>query len=162
MTGTIRIHVEQSLPIDRRDGFDYITDPANWPHYWPRLVRIVSAERWREPGDRAALVLRMLGRDVELRMTLTRLEPGRLVEYGSEQDGLPPARHRRVFEERDDELFYRLEVEYRPRDGWRGPFDRHVVRRAIERTLRETAANLERRFRERASGSAPLSSGPRA
>ena len=91
MTASIRIEVEHRLPVSVRDGFDYITDPTNWPEYWPRLVRITSAKRWREPGDRACLVLRVLRREVELEMKPVRIEPSRLVEYTSEQRGLPAA-----------------------------------------------------------------------
>lgn len=155
MIAPIRIEVERRLPVSVHDGFDYITDPANWPEYWPRLVRITSATRWREPGDRACLVLRMLRREVELEMKLVRVEPYRLVEYTSEQRGLPTARHWRHFEWTDGELAYRIAVEYQPRPRWRRLFDKLLVRRAIERTLRETMANLELRFRERSSR-APL------
>jgi hypothetical protein len=42
MTAPIRIAVEQRLPVSVRDGFDYITDPANWREYWPRLVRMAT------------------------------------------------------------------------------------------------------------------------
>jgi uncharacterized protein YndB with AHSA1/START domain len=151
MIPPIRIEVERRLPVSVHDGFDYITDPANWPEYWPRLVRITSATRWREPGDRARLVLRMLRREVEFEMKLVRIEPYRLVEYTSEQRGLPSARHWRHFHQSDDELAYRITVEYQPRPGWRSLFDQLLVRRAVERTLRETMANLELRFRERPS-----------
>jgi uncharacterized protein YndB with AHSA1/START domain len=147
VTAPIRIELERRLPVSVRDGFDYITDPDNWAEYWPRLVRVTSAGRWREPGDRAGLVLRMLGREVELEMTLVRIEPYRLVQYTSEQRGLPAAQHWRHFESADDELAYRIVVEYRPRAGWRTLIDRFVVRRAIERTVRDTMTNLERRFR---------------
>jgi len=37
-------------------------------------------------------------------------------------------------------------VSYEPRPGWRGVLDRLVVRRAIERAMRETLGNLERSF----------------
>jgi uncharacterized protein YndB with AHSA1/START domain len=151
MTAQIRIEVEHRLPVSAHDGFDYITDPSNWPDYWPRLVRITSASRWREPGDRACLVLRMLRREAELEMKLVRIEPYRLVEYTSEQRGLPAARHWRHFEQTDGELAYRIAVEYQPRPGWRRLFDQFLVRRAVERALRETMGNLERRFRERSS-----------
>jgi uncharacterized protein YndB with AHSA1/START domain len=151
MIAPIRVEVDRRLPVSVHDGFDYITDPGNWPEYWPRLVRIVSARRWREPGDRACLVLRMLRRDVKLEIELAQIEPYRLVEYTSEQRGLPAARHWRHFEQADDELAYRIAVEYLPRPGWRSLFDRLLVRRAVERTLRETMANLERRFGERSS-----------
>jgi uncharacterized protein YndB with AHSA1/START domain len=151
VTAPVRIEIEHRLPVSVHDGFEYITDPSNWPEYWPRLVRINSASRWREPGDRARLVLRMLRREVELEMELVRIEPHRLVEYISEQRGLPSARHWRYFEQADDELAYRIAVEYQPRPGWRSLFDRLMLRRAVERTARETMANLERRFRGRSS-----------
>jgi Polyketide cyclase / dehydrase and lipid transport len=147
MTAPIRIAVGQHLPVSVRDGFDYITDPVNWREYWPRLVRVDSAARWREPGDRASVVQRILGREVELDMALVRIEPYRLVEYTSKQRGLPAARHWRYFDKAGDELAYRIAVEYRPRPGWRSLFDRFLVRRAVKRTLRETLANLERRLR---------------
>ena len=149
MNAPIRVEAGRRLPVPLRDGFDYITDPANWPEYWPRLVRIGDGARWREPGDRAWLVLRMLGREVRLDMTLERLEPYRLVEYTSVQPGLPAARHQRHFAPSGDELAYRIVVEYRPRPGWRTVLDRTVVRRAIDRTVHETLAGLDRRFRER-------------
>jgi hypothetical protein len=92
----------------------------------------------------------MLRREVELEMKLVRIEPYRLVEYTSEQRGLPAAALAPL-RPTDDELAYRIAVEYQPRPGWRSLFDQLLVRRAIERTLRETMANLDRRFRERSS-----------
>jgi hypothetical protein len=42
---------------------------------------------------------------------------------------------------------YRLKVEYVPRRGLPGLFDRVHFRRAVKRALRETAANLEAQLR---------------
>jgi hypothetical protein len=145
----VRIAVERRFAIPVREGFDYITDPANWPEYWPRLVSIAPGARWRDPGDRATLTLRMLGRDVQLRMTLVGIDPYRSVEYTSEQRGLPPARHQRHFADAGGDLSYRIVVEYEPRSGWRSVYDRVLVRRAIARAMDETIANLARRFAER-------------
>jgi hypothetical protein len=139
----IRIEARQRFPVPLRDGFDYITELGNWPEYWPRLVRVAPESRWRAPGDRARLVLRLLGRAVELEMTLGRLEPYRLVEYTSLQRGLPDARHERHFAEADGGFDYRLVVELERRSGWRGLFDQVLVRRATERALRETLGNLQ-------------------
>lgn len=147
MSAPVRIEVVGRFPVALREGFDYITDLAHWPEYWPRFVRIDPRSRWREPGDRARLALRMLGREVELEMTLVRVDPYRTVEYTSEQRGLPAARHWRHFEGGEDGLVYRIAVEYEPRPRPRSLFDRLLVRRAIERTARETIANLARRFR---------------
>lgn len=79
-----------------------------------------------------------------------RIDPYRLVEYTSEQAGLPAARHWCHFDQSDGALAYRIVVELKPRPGWRSPFDRLLVRRAIERPMDETTANLEQRFCERA------------
>jgi Polyketide cyclase / dehydrase and lipid transport len=125
-------------------GFAYITDIANWPAYWPGLVRVSPDSRWAAPGDTATLVIRLLGREVELVLTLQELEPDQLVKYTSVQQGLPDARHERHFTAAGDEFDYRLVVEYEPRRGPRGVFDRFVVRRAIAGALRRTVENLER------------------
>jgi uncharacterized protein YndB with AHSA1/START domain len=141
-----RIELGRRFDVPLRSGFDYITDPANWPEYWPGFVGLDAGSRWREPGDRARLVLRLLGRPVELDMTLTRLEPYRLVEYTSLQRGLPPARHERHFVADGDGFRYRLVVELAPRPGMRGVLDRILVARATARALRQTLDNLQRRL----------------
>jgi hypothetical protein len=149
----IRIEARQHFPVPLRDGFDYITTVSNWPEYWPRLVRVEPESRWRAPGDQARLVLRLLGRPVGLEMTLGRLEPYRLVEYTSVQRGLPDASHERHFADAEGGFDYRLVVEFERRSGWRGLYDRLLVRRAAERAMRETLANLRTVLgaRERAS-----------
>lgn len=125
-------------------GFAFITDIANWPAYWPGLVRIEPGSRWSEPGDETRLVVKLLGREVELRMTLTALEQDRLVEYTSVQRGLPDARHERHFQGEGDAFEYRLVVEYEPRPWLRGLYDRLLVRRGVAGALRATIESLER------------------
>ena len=84
----------------------------------------------------------LLGREVELRMTLRRFEPNRLVEYESVQEGLPDARHERHFSPTEEGFLYRLVVEYEPRAGLRGFYDRYLVRRGVTRALDQTLENL--------------------
>jgi hypothetical protein len=143
VAGVIRIEAGRTFPVGVRPGFDYITDPRNWLEYWPRAVSVDPDTRWKEPGDRARVVLRMFGRKVALNMTLLRIEPYSLVEYTSEQGGLPAAHHWRHFAEAGSELAYRIVVEYEPRHL----ADRIVVRRATERAVRETIESLDERFR---------------
>jgi uncharacterized protein YndB with AHSA1/START domain len=142
----IRVELTHRFAVPLRDGFDYIVDPGNWPEYWPGLVRVEPGSRWRVPGDRARVVMRLLGRSVELEMTLRTFEPYRLVEYTSVQQGLPDARHERGFTDAGDRFDYRLAVELDPRTGVRGVVDRRLVRRAVARTLQRTVANLEERL----------------
>ena len=130
------------VPVDR--GFAFITDTANWSRYWPGFVRLEEGSRWEEPGDTARIVTRLLRRDRELVMTLRSFEENRLVTYTSTQPGLPDARHERHFEADGDGFRYRLVVEYEPRSGLTGLYDRFVVRRGVDRALRRTIAKLER------------------
>jgi hypothetical protein len=146
--GVVRVEVERRFEVSVREGFDDITDTANWADYWLRFVHLDPGVRWREPGDRARLTLRMLAREVELDMTHSRIEPCRVVEYTSEQRGLPVARRRRQFDEAGGGLAYGVVIEYSPRAWWRGMLDRTAVRQATTRTARTTMAKLERRFRE--------------
>jgi len=140
----IRLEQTHRFETQLAVGFAYITEIANWPAYWPRLVRVEPGSRWAAPGDRAAIVIRLLGREVELALTLSQLEPNRLVTYTSVQRGLPDARHERHFTTAGDGFDYRLVVEYEPRQGLRGPFDRLIVRRAVAGAMRRTVENLER------------------
>jgi uncharacterized protein YndB with AHSA1/START domain len=138
-----RVELTHRFAVPLRDGFDYIVDPRNWPDYWPGLIRVEPGSRWQTPGDRARVVMRLLGRSVELEMTLRTFDPYRLVEYASVQRGLPDARHERGFTEAGDGFDYRLAVTFDPRAGVRGVVDRRLVRGAVARTLQRTVGNLE-------------------
>jgi len=143
----VRVEAAHRFGVSVAEGFAYIVDQANWPAYWPGLVRIETGSRWSQPGDETRLVVKLLGREVELRMTLTVLERDRLVEYTSVQAGLPDARHERHFHGERDAFDYRLVVDYEARRGLRGVYDRVLVRRGVDRAMRATIANLERELR---------------
>jgi hypothetical protein len=140
----MRVEREHQFDVPLAVGFEYVTDIANWPSYWPGIVRVQPGSTWAGPGDEARIVVELLGRQVELRMALRRFEPNRLVEYDSAQDGLPDARHERHFDPDGEGFRYRLVVEYEPRGGLKGLYDRVLVRRGIDGALRRTIANLER------------------
>jgi uncharacterized protein YndB with AHSA1/START domain len=133
------------IPVER--GFAFITDTANWPKFWPGFVRLEEGSRWGASGDTARLVTRILGRERELAMTITTFEPNRLVTYTSKQPGLPDAYHLRGFEPDGDGFVYRLVVEYEPRGGVKGVFDRFVLERGIRRAFEHTFQALEQEFR---------------
>jgi hypothetical protein len=141
---TIRIEREQVFAVPVERGFEVITDVGNWPSYWPGFVRLEPGSRWATPGDQARVTLRLLGREVELTMTLRELVPNRLVTYDSVQAGLPDARHERHFSPVESGFAYRIVVQYEPRTGLRGRLDRTLVRRRVDGAVRETLRNLER------------------
>jgi uncharacterized protein YndB with AHSA1/START domain len=132
------------VPVDH--GFAFITDPGNWSTFWPGYVRLEEGSLWREPGDTARLVTRLFGRERELKMTITALEPNKLLTYRSTQPGLPDARHERHFEPDGDGFVYRLVVNYEPRGGIAGLFDRALLRRGIRRAFEHTFVALEQQL----------------
>jgi hypothetical protein len=151
----MRVEHEHEFDVPLERAFAYITTLENWPDYWPGIVRVEPGSRWEAPGDETRIVVRLLGREIELDMRLARIEPNRLVEYSSVQDGLPDARHERRFEATEAGFLYTLAVEYAPRTGLRGAYDRTVVRRGIERALRRTVANLEQVLPRAAGATTP-------
>jgi hypothetical protein len=140
----MRVESARRYDVSVERGFAYITDTRNWPKFWPGFVWLDPASRWSAPGDTARLMTRLLGREVELTMNVERFEPNALVTHTSQQRGLPDAHHERRFERDRDGFVYRLVVEFDPRPGWRGLYDRVVLRAGIRRAFRRTFFALER------------------
>jgi hypothetical protein len=80
-------------------------------------------------------------------MRIERFEPNRLVTYTSTQSGLPDAFHERGFESSTGGFLYRLVVEYEPRRGFAGAFDRLLLPRGIRRAFRRTFTALQHELR---------------
>jgi hypothetical protein len=139
----IRVEREQHFSTSVEVGFAFITDMANWPRYWPGFVELEPGSEWSVPGDKARIVVRLLGRNVELQMTLGRFDENRLVEYESVQSGMPDVHHERHFTPANSGFVYRLIVEYEPRAGLQGLYDRFLLRRGVNRALDATITKLD-------------------
>ena len=120
----IRVEAEHRFDVSVGHGFAFVTNPANWSTFWPGYVRLEEGSIWGAVGDTARLLLLLLGRERLLTMTITRFEPNRLVTYSSMQAGLV--------------------VEYEPRQGIAGLFDRVLLARGLRRAFQRTFAALER------------------
>jgi hypothetical protein len=147
----LRIEVRQIFPVSPAEAFAYITDIGKWPEYWPDFVRIENpaAARWINPGDTVTVVIKLLNRERALNMELKEFHKDARVTYVSRQRGLPDVRHERDFESVPEGCAYRLVVEYEPRPGLAGLFDRLLVKRSVERAMRRTVKNLDRVFQKR-------------
>jgi hypothetical protein len=149
----LRIEVAHTFDVSVAEAFAYITDMKNWPEYWPDFIRIENpAAVWRNPGNRVTVVIRLLNRERALNMELEAFERDACVTYVSRQRGLPDVRHERHFEAARGGCVYRLIVEYQPRTGLAGLFDRTLVRRSVEQAMRRTTQNLESVFHKRRAG----------
>jgi hypothetical protein len=139
-----RVEAAHRYDVAVERGFAFITNTMNWSTFWPGYVRLEEGSSWGAVGDTARLTTRLLGRERELTMTITALEPNRLVTYTSMQPGLPDAQHERHFEPDGEGFVYRLVVEFEPRGGITGLSDRLLLDRGIRRAFQSTFAALER------------------
>ena len=139
----IRLEAAHLFDVSVERGFAFITDIANWSKFWPGYVRLEEGSTWGARGDTARLLLRLLGRERLLTMRITTFEPNLLVTYTSTQPGLPDASHERHFESDGACFTFRLVVEYEPRGGIAGLFDRFLLARGVRRAFQRTFAALE-------------------
>jgi uncharacterized protein YndB with AHSA1/START domain len=142
-----RISATRRYDVPVESAFAFVTNPENWWKFWPGYVRLEPGSQWNASGDEARLVVRLLGRERALTLTLTTFEPNRLVAYTSTQPGLPDAYHERQFEPDSDGFLYRLVVEYEPRIAIAWMFDVTLLPRAIRRAFKRTFTALEQEFR---------------
>jgi hypothetical protein len=145
----LRIEVVHTFDVSVAEAFAYITDMKNWPEYWPDFIRFdnPAATSWSNPGDRATVVIKLLNRERALNMELKAFQKDTCVTYVSRQRGIPDVRHERHFEAARNGCVYRLIVEYEPRTGFAGLFDRTLVRRSVEQAMRRTMQKLDRLLR---------------
>ena len=97
------------------------------------------------------MVIRLLGREVQVNMTLEQYQKDNRVTYVSRQQGLPDARHERYFKAVPEGFAFCPVVAFAPRSGLAGLFDRLLVKRAVTGALRKTIENLESVFKRQRS-----------
>jgi hypothetical protein len=140
-------------------------DPLHLPHMFPyqRGRRFRSTNEHRElagvlarlrppggglalgaSGDRARLVTRLLGRERELRDDRQSVRAQQARDVRQHATRPADADHERYFEPDGDGFVYRLVVEYEPRGGIAGLFDRLLLARGIRSAFERTFMALER------------------
>ena len=141
----IRIEREHVFPVAAETAFAFITDTKNWPLYWPDYIRLDEWGKtsWGSPGAMLTVVIRLLMRETALSIKLHTFEKNALVKYVSHQKGLPVIRHERHFISRPSGSVFRLVMEYKPRSGVKGLFDRLILKRSIEKAVTKTLSNLD-------------------
>lgn len=147
----IRIELSRTFPVPVGDAFAFITDTRNWKVFFPNFVRLHDPERakWDAPGDKATVAIRILGRIVDVNMTLDEIRKDERVTYVSRQRGLPEARHERHFKAVPGGFEFRLIVAFDSRSGLAGLYDRCAVKPAVAAALRKTIENLDSVFAQR-------------
>ena len=144
----ICVKLSRTFPVPVSDAFAFITAPANWKAFFPHFIRLhdPACAKWDAPGDRVTVAIRILGRMVDVDMTLEEIQRDKRVVYVSRQQGLPDARHERRFKAAPEGFEFGLMVAFDPRSGLAGLYDRFLVKPAIARALCTTVENLDSAF----------------
>lgn len=144
----ISINISHAFPISSVEAFDYITDLKNWPEYWPDFIRLeeINDIEWGREGARVRNVIKLFGRETAMDIELHKFVANSLVKYISRQEGLPDIRHQRHFVDTPEGCSFRLVMEYEPRSGLKGYFDRTLLRFSIIKAIRKTLCNLDNRI----------------
>lgn len=145
-----RVELTHTFPVSVGIAFAYIIDTKNWNEFFPNFVRLhdPAHAKWDTPGDKVAVVIRLLGREVQVNMTLEKYQKDDRVTYVSRQQGLPDARHERYFKAVPEGFEFRPVVVFEPRSGLAGLFDHLLVKRAVAGALRNTIENLKAVFEQ--------------
>ena len=79
----IRVELAHTFPVSPGDAFAYITDTTNWKEFFPNFVRLDDAAhaKWDTPGDMVTVVIRFLGREVQVNMKLEEYQKDNRVTY---------------------------------------------------------------------------------
>ena len=154
----VHIEVSHAFPVSVSEAFAYITDMKNWPEYWPGFVRIEnpSDAKWSNPGDKITVVIKLLNRERAFNMELKEFQKDMRVTYVSRRDGLPDAHQERHFQTVPTGYEYRVVVEYQPRQGLIGLFDRILVKASVEGAIRKLVQILDRVFQQQRAGACSL------
>lgn len=141
----VRIKIDHAFPVSVDKAFSYITDIDNWSQYWPDFIRLEEHGdiKWGARGAQLLVVIHLLNRETGLNIELHSFVKDRLVKYVSRQKGLPEIWHERHFMQTSKGSGFRLIMEYQPRRGLAGLFDRILLRYSIKKAIRKTLNNLD-------------------
>jgi hypothetical protein len=138
------VEMSRAYPIDRKVLFDHLTDPTVWPSYYNGMIEVDPPERFAEPGDTLLARHRLLGRVVDVHVTLLELRAPDRIRLRAEVAGLPPMEHDWRYHESEGGTRVEVTMTSAEVDSWLGrSLDRFVVPRQLEKDLGRSLDNIE-------------------
>jgi uncharacterized protein YndB with AHSA1/START domain len=138
------VELDRTYPIDRKLLFDHLTDPSIWPSYYNGMIEVEATGRFAEPGDTVVAKHRLLGRVVDVEVTLLEVTPPERIRLRAETAGVPPIEHDwRYHEAGEDATRIEVAMTSVEVDSWLGrKLDRFVMARQLEKDLRRSLDNI--------------------
>jgi uncharacterized protein YndB with AHSA1/START domain len=137
------VELDRTYPIDRKLLFDHLTDPTIWPSYYNGMIEVEATSRFAEPGDTVVARYRLLGRVVDVHVTLLELSSPERIRLRADATGLPPVEHDWRYHESADGTRVEVSMTSLEVDSWFGrKLDRFVLARQMEKDLRRSLDNV--------------------
>lgn len=130
-----------TLPVDPDHAFSYVSNPANWPHFFPGVRSTRVVDQWSGVGGRVQVSMEFFGRSYTAEFELTEWHPPHAFRYTARQDGRPDLDSRRTFSVTGSGTRFTATTELDRRQGLPGLLDR-VSLRFTQRAQRRALARL--------------------
>ena len=138
------ITMTRQYPIDRHRLYAHLTEPTNWPSYYHGMIAATPRGAFADPGDQVSVRHRLLGRSIDLEVTLLELDAPTRFRTRAKGSGLPPVEHVWSYADSDGRTSVTVTAEMEETTSWLGrAIDRHVLPRQLERDVARTLDNLE-------------------
>jgi hypothetical protein len=135
--------------VNRKEAFDYLTDPRNWPLFYSNLNGLVGdvAHPFAKKGDTATFLYSILGRQVEANAVAEEIVYGEKVRHTVSVPGLPDVHQEWVYTDTPDGFAVDVTMNTEEATTFLGKaIDRYVIPRALQRDLENTLENIEQMF----------------
>ena len=143
----MRIEKTCTLPVSRKEAYDYLHDPKTWPMWLAGMVEVLDVEHasWDAPGDEVRFIYRVVGRKVEGVLHLDEIQPGELIKAHATMPGVGDFYQEwRYRDAEGDTCTLTVVYETEPPASLFGTvIDRTVTSRAIDHDLTLSLANAE-------------------
>jgi hypothetical protein len=138
------ITMTRQYPIERDRLYAHLTEPTNWPSYYHGMITATPGGAFTEPGDEVSVRHRLLGRSIDVEVTLLELDAPSRFRTRAKGTGLPPVEHVWDYADSDGGTSVTVTGEMEETTTWLGrAIDRHVLPRQLERDVARTLDNLD-------------------
>lgn len=139
-----QVTAKRSFPAPRKEAFEYLTEPRNWPGFYSNLTDVDEGSSWSAAGDKVVFDYSILGRRVKAEATLEEYVYGELVRHSVRVPGLPDVHQEWVYSDTDDGFAVEVTMNTAVAESFLGrAIDRLLIPKALSRDLERTLENIE-------------------
>ncbi|HEX6299600.1 MAG TPA: SRPBCC family protein [Acidimicrobiia bacterium] len=144
-----QITTRAEFGVDRKEAFEFLTDPHNWDLFYSNLTGLVGDEpqTLAKRGDTVNFHYSILGRRVQANAVAQEVVYGEKVLLTVSIPGLPDVHQEWTYSDTPDGFAAEVTMNTEEATSFLGKaVDRFVVPRALQRDLEKTLENMKQMF----------------